>query len=165
MKSNSWRRMIAQPCSASPKDEVKKLQFGVISSGSCCCPWGRGTTVHFSGPLISTTWTFNLFSGAGWCVARVCGGSDFSALIWAITWWSTFASGIPHFLYQNWPFLVLLKVSPCLSVSHVARQREQILHEKLLYNLWPRAETADLTKQWMLPGNFWITLRKSKTES
>lgn len=67
--------------------------------------------------------------GAGWRVARVCGGSDFSALIFSHHMMLNFCQWDTSFSLQNWPFLqtimfVLLKVSPCLSVSHVAHVRE-----------------------------------------
>lgn len=67
LKSNPWRRMFAHPYLSSVKNEVEKLQFGLINNGSCCCGWGRGPRVHLSGSLISTTLkqpqTTLLFSG------------------------------------------------------------------------------------------------------
>lgn len=69
--------MVAQPCLSSPKDEVKKLQFGVINSGSCCCQEPEHLFLDLPPQqpklLICS-------SGTGWCVIFVCGGSVVSAL-------------------------------------------------------------------------------------
>lgn len=171
MKSNSWRRMITQPCSPSPKGEVKKLQFGVISSGSCCCQWGRGTTVHSSGSLNSSTWTFNLFfrgrMACGSCLWRkwfFCpyfeSPHDAQLLpVGYLIFFTKLAFPANHYVCPTKSFTLPI-CQPCGTC-----QREQIRHEKLLYNLWPWAETADLTTQQPLPGNFWMTLQKSKPES
>lgn len=109
--------------------------------------------------------------GAGWRVARVCGGSDFSALILSHHMMLNFCQWNTSFSLPKLAFPANHYVCPtqsftlpiCLPCGTC--QREQILHEKLLYNLWPWAETADLTTQQPLPGNFWMTLQKSKTES
>lgn len=168
MKSNPWRRRVAQPCLSSPKDEVKRLQFGVINSGSCCCQEPECLFLD-----LQSQWPKLLIcsSGTGWCVDFVCGGCVFSALVLSHHMMVNFCQWDTPFSLPKLAFPANHYICPVRSFTLPicqpcgTCQREQILHEKLLCNLWTRAETADLTTQWQLPGNFWMILQKCKTES
>lgn len=126
----------------------------------------------FSGSLRSQQPKFLICSsGTGWCVVFVCGGNVFSALVLSQHTMVNFCQWDASFSLPKLAFPANHCLCPAQSCTLPIYlpcgtcQREQILHEKSLYNLWTWAETADLTMQWQLPGNFWMILQKSKTQS